>query len=273
MLNISRAIAIAITLAIAGNGVAEPLVTFGFREGIFRIDRRATFDGLQSGDIIVVHEEDGLAFSFGPESAPQRLYMYLGDGMIGPYLYGNGCSREPFVAIRTSDGASIRALSLTAGSHAYTPYFGYVRWEIRRMGEILGSGTTAFNDAALMLVTDENGFDELRLAADGAPFPEGEWGARNCLHLDNVLATIASDNDGDGVFDADDQCPDSEAAAIVDFNGCTQAQHCGTVAADDLLGVLACITTDWREDEQSVRFPRDCRVRREDDGLVCVMRY
>jgi hypothetical protein len=270
MLKISRIVVATTLLALASSGAAEPLVTFGFREDAFRIDRLATFDGLQNGDIIVVHEEDGLAFSFGPGPAPQRLFIHLasGNGLIGPYLYGNGCSPEPFVAIRTADGALMSALSFTAG-HSINSN---VRWEIRRMGVTLGSGTTASQYAALMLVTDENGFDEVRVAADRFPFEENAWGDRNCLRLDNVLATVFSDSDGDGVFDRYDQCPDSEATSSVDLDGCTQQQFCSTVTIEHPWGLFACITADWGNDEQDERNPRDCRARRVANGWTCVER-
>jgi choice-of-anchor C domain-containing protein len=51
----------------------------------------------------------------------------------------------------------------------------------------------------------------------------GYWGPL----LDGVSVTaLETDGDGDGVLDDDDECPDTEADALVDDAGCSIAQYC-----------------------------------------------
>jgi hypothetical protein len=257
-------IAIALGLCaalLAGPAFAGPTLRLGPREAALRIDRRATFDALVSGTTILYHREDGLEFSFGDPAVPQRIYIGAGPGVMRPYLYGNACSHEPFISIRGVDGAAFTDLEMTVASGGPS----YARWETYRNQVLTGSGTFHFDPATFVGLSDRETFDSVRIAADSAPIPEG-WAERNCVYLDNVFATVASDGDADGLLDDEDACPGSETGAPVDAEGCTLAQACGAISAEGIRGRFACLMRDWLDDEPGRLFPDDCRPRHRRGG-------
>ncbi len=88
-------------------------------------------------------------------------------------------------------------------------------------------------------------------------------------------APPAADADDDGEADATDQCADTPANTEVDGNGCSQEQFC-----DGIFGVrskgrkvqyrdfLACLRSDWQNDEPLSNRPDDCRFDRASMGCV-----
>ncbi|MBU0907842.1 MAG: VWA domain-containing protein [Nanoarchaeota archaeon] len=61
------------------------------------------------------------------------------------------------------------------------------------------------------------------------------------------------DDDGDGVCNEDDSCPDSMQNEPVDEDGCDIFQFCSQYSCG-----LGCFEADWRSNEPNVRFPHDC---------------
>jgi hypothetical protein len=254
-----------LVLLCAFGASAQTRVQFGFRDDAFRIDRRATFDPLRSGDTISVYAEDGLAFSFGP--APERLFLADAPGAYAPYLYAGGCSRQPYLSVTAADGAPITALSAAAASGARDVE---LRWEILRGGVLLESGTRYVDTGATIEIRDPEGFDELRIAAESfTSFPPDGWSTRNCITLDNVIASVRQDSDADGVEDGADLCPASALRVRVDAVGCTQIQSCEAIPMANFRSVLHCITADWRENEPNQWLPRDCRVGANAGSWLC----
>lgn len=63
------------------------------------------------------------------------------------------------------------------------------------------------------------------------------------------------DNDGDGVADCFDKCPDSKPGEEVDQNGCDIFQFC-----EPFYCGFNCFYADWRNNENGVKYPHDCTV-------------
>ena len=66
---------------------------------------------------------------------------------------------------------------------------------------------------------------------------------------------LCDDEDGDGVCDFDDDCPDTPEGNEVDEQGCDQKQFCSKMGCGPI-----CFNLDWKEDEPNERFPDDCTV-------------
>jgi hypothetical protein len=83
--------------------------------------------------------------------------------------------------------------------------------------------------------------------------------------LEEALATVLGDDDGDGTPAILDLCPGSEPGAPVDDRGCTIAQFCATIDLSQPQGNNLCNHADWLGDEP-LGNPGDCRP----VGSACV---
>jgi hypothetical protein len=77
------------------------------------------------------------------------------------------------------------------------------------------------------------------------------------------------DADGDGEADGTDACPDSPTGAAVDDAGCSQPQFCEGIPMQHWLSIVACVRSDWRNDEPLAGMPGDCTWAWR-SGLACV---
>ena len=69
------------------------------------------------------------------------------------------------------------------------------------------------------------------------------------------------DADGDGEADFTDLCAETAQGADVDQAGCSIEQFCALRPADSIVDRLACIFSDWRNDEPLMQFAqRDCQI-------------
>lgn len=83
--------------------------------------------------------------------------------------------------------------------------------------------------AALVLGACDATVDEVRAALEGSAFDLGDPGwddfyGHGLVDVSAALAALGCDSDGDGVYDARDACPDTEAGVPVDDEGCSGAQ-------------------------------------------------
>lgn len=81
--------------------------------------------------------------------------------------------------------------------------------------------------------------------------------------------SAGQDEDGDGVADTEDQCPESPPGGKVDARGCTLAQFCGAIDVSPFSGLLECFKADWMADEKH-QFPGDCQIVTRGFKLRCV---
>lgn len=65
--------------------------------------------------------------------------------------------------------------------------------------------------------------------------------------------SCALDDDGDGIGNAADLCPDSRPGELIDINGCDIFQFCNGNSCG-----ISCFALDWRSNEPGTRFPNDC---------------
>lgn len=85
--------------------------------------------------------------------------------------------------------------------------------------------------------------------------------------LREQLEALLQDGDGDGVADSTDRCAGTEPDAIVDAEGCSNAQFCRAIPVDGLAGTSPCILADWQNDE--TLNARDCRIRFAGNAREC----
>jgi hypothetical protein len=86
---------------------------------------------------------------------------------------------------------------------------------------------------------------------------------RSALETEVVrLGALLADADGDGVLDAMDTCPDSEAGAVVSRSGCSKDQFCEAIEVRGFRGIVSCIRA--RFDDQA-RWG-SCKINRQRSG-------
>ena len=78
------------------------------------------------------------------------------------------------------------------------------------------------------------------------------------------------DEDGDGVFDGEDQCPGS-SSIFVDAEGCTHDQFCEERSGTRLRDALQCVTAQWSTDSNRTQGGR-CRVSWSPGEIRCKAR-
>ena len=85
------------------------------------------------------------------------------------------------------------------------------------------------------------------------------------------LRAQIEDNDGDGVIDSNDACPETPAGSEIDSSGCSRGQLCEAVGSvDSLQSVFQCVGQSFEGDDRW----RSCRISwdRTAGSLTCVER-
>lgn len=245
-----RKLVIGLVLSVLGASSAQATVTQtqGFGSAVKAVDRHASFDTLVQGSPIAGYTENGLVIDLP------------GPCFCSGYFYENAGSAVP-TTISAADGQKLVALEFSVNRSSEFSYKTIVYWEAHAGGATVGSGIVLVPSNSIIGFFDPAGFDELQIAAQfyladaqgiaALGFANAGPNIRNGLAIDNVMAEVARDADGDARVGRFDNCPDAPNPdqADADFDG--EGDVCdafpdGGNALDQCLDELASVLGDPR---------------------------
>lgn len=218
----------------------------GFGSAVESADRHAGFDSLKEGSRLRGYTENGLIVD-----------------QVGPcdacWGYHYDASFEP-TTISAADGQELVALEFTAHSGSSVIWQSFLYWEAHDDGAIVDSGVFIAPAHGIVGFFDPAGFDDLQImgyftlaqaqAVAAVGFAHAGPMFRG-IEIDNLLAEVALDTDGDGRLGRFDNCPDvpnpEQADADLDGEGdaCDEFPNGGS-ALDQCLDDLEALSRDPR---------------------------
>jgi hypothetical protein len=246
VIDLRGSLALLTFVLIAPSAQAGVTQTLGFGSAVESADRHANFDSLKEGSLLRGYTENGLIIDqVGPCDA---CWGYHYDG-----------SREP-TTISAADGQKLVALEFWAHSGSQAIWQSFFYWEAHGDGAIVGAGVFVAPAHSIVGFFDPEGFDDLQIMgyftlaqaqavaavgfANASPMFRG-------MDIDNLVAEVAVDGDGDRRLGRFDNCPDvanpSQADADLDGVGdaCDEFPNGGS-ALDQCLDELDALLRDPR---------------------------
>ncbi|HEX6958646.1 MAG TPA: PEP-CTERM sorting domain-containing protein [Ferrovibrio sp.] len=173
-----------------GTANAAPVLSFGAGGAVTSADRTATFDSVTGGTDLSAYTEDSLSIT-----VPDTAYVSFDpDGAATSFSGGfhfvfGGHPR--YTAITTTDGERMSGVEFALGSGFVADLSDTIAafaYEVLRDGSSIGSGFLDVALGTIVGISDDLGFDELRIGAY-ANLAAAETGIAS-----NTLSAIAIDN-------------------------------------------------------------------------------
>lgn len=185
MSKLLKTLTVATVFAASMNSYASPMLTAG--KLVNKADRSLTFSGITHGTNLSTYQEsnvlvtvnDDAFVSFSPFGAPTT----------GGFHYGSG-GNESFVSVRGTDNAVFSEIDFLLGN-GWSASSALLRYETFLGGQLTGAAVNMVA-TGIVKITDDRGFDEIRLGATVGPTTYNSFGDFQAIALDNMHLSVSA---------------------------------------------------------------------------------
>ena len=179
---------VASTLILSTNATAATI--FSISQTVTSVDRSATFDALISDGISLNNYAEDSLFVTVNDTTYQGFTAFLpGDYRTTGFHYGSG-GNLGYVSISGTDNQTFTAIDFLLGDGAIGSNDTNIQWETYLGGVLISTGTEiGVEKGQIVGWSDTQGFDELRVAAQGSePLPG--FGNFQAIAIDDLRAQV-----------------------------------------------------------------------------------
>ena len=178
---------VASTLILSTNATAATI--FSISQTVTSVDRSATFDALISDGISLNNYAEDSLFVTVNDTTYQDFTPFLpGDSRTEGFHYGAAGNYE-YVSISGTDNQTFTAIDFLLGDGVISDDTN-IRWETYLGGVLISTGTEiGVEKGQIVGWSDTQGFDELRVAADGSK-PSPGFGNFQAIAIDDLRAQV-----------------------------------------------------------------------------------